>query len=161
MIILGIDPGIANTGYGIIDEVKKSGSKNKFKYLGCGLIKTAPSSPIAERLQKLNNDLSKIIKVFQPDAVAIENVYFFRNLKTVIPVSQAQGVILLTAAKNKLPVSRFTPLQVKMTVTGFGRAEKKIVQQSVKKTLKLKELPKSDDAVDALAVALTYLIKKI
>lgn len=160
MIILGIDPGIANTGYGIIKGFKNSKNKGKFKYLGCGLIKTSPTFPISERLQKLNNELSKLIKVFQPNVLAIENVYFFRNLKTVIPVSQAQGVILLTAAKNKIPVFRFTPLQVKMTVTGFGRAEKEAVQKRVKKVLKLNILPKSDDAVDALAVALTYLIKK-
>ena len=91
----------------------------------------------------------------------MENVYFFKNLKTIIPVSQAQGVILLTAAKNNIPVSAFTPLQVKLAVTGFGHAEKEVLQKKIKKVLGLKELPKKDDAADALGVALTYIIKEI
>lgn len=158
MIILGIDPGIANTGYGII---KKNKNKKIFKYLDCGLIKTTPDCPIEERLKKINKSIEGLIKNFQPDILAIEKVYFFKNLKTVIPVSQAQGVIMLAAANNKVPVSQFTPLEVKMTVTGFGRAEKKAVQKKVEKILDLKNLSKSDDAVDALAVALTYLMKKV
>jgi len=157
MIIFGVDPGIASTGYGVIEKVK---TKKFFRYLDCGLIKTTPDSPIAERLKKLNSDLDKLIRNFQPDVFVMEKVYFFRNLKTVIPVSQAQGVILLAAAKNKVPVSQFTPLEVKMTITGFGRAEKEVVQKKIKKILNLKKLPKSDDSVDALAIALTYLMKK-
>ena len=157
MIILGIDPGIASTGYGL---VKKTETK-KFEYLACGLIKTTPDHHIAKRLQKINNELSKIMKKFQPDIMVMERVYFFRNLKTIIPVSQAQGVILLTAAKNKIPISQFTPLEVKMTITGFGRSEKEVVQEKIKKILNLKEISKSDDAMDALAIALTYLMKKV
>ena len=160
MIILGIDPGTANTGFGIIKTKKgKKKKKKDLRCLGYGLITTTPSFPQAIRLQKLNNELSKLIKRYHPNILAIEKVYFFKNLKTVIPVSQAEGVILLTAAKNKIPVSQFTPLEVKMTVAGFGRAEKEIVQRKIKKALNLKEIPKPDDASDALAVALTYLIK--
>lgn len=155
MIILGIDPGIANTGYGVIKENKKI-----FKYLDCGLIKTTPDRPTAERLKIINRTLNGLIKIFHPDLLVIESVYFFKNLKTAIPVSQAQGVILLTAANNKLPVFQVTPLEVKMVVTGFGRAEKKVVQRKIKKILDLKEMSKSDDAIDALAVALTYSIKR-
>ena len=153
MIILGIDPGTATTGFGVVKKVK-----NGFKCLGYGLIKTVPTISTAERLKKINNELSKLIKKYQPDGLAIENVYFFKNLKTALPVSQASGVILLTAAKNKIPVFEFTPLQVKLAITKFGWAEKGIVQKRLKKLLKLKEVPKSDDAADALAIALTYLI---
>lgn len=158
MIILGIDPGTASTGYGVI---KNQGSKNKhFRCLDYGVIKTTPSSTTPERLMKLNNDLNKLIKKHRPEILVVEKLYFFKNLKTAIPVSQAGGVILLTAAKNKLPVHQFTPLQVKLAVGGFGRAEKEEVQKKVKKILKLKEIPKPDDAADALAVAMTFYLYK-
>lgn len=154
MIILGIDPGTANTGYGII---KKQSSK-VFKCLDYGSIKTNPSFSTPERLKKINNELSKLIKKYQPENLAIEKLFFFKNLKTAIPVSQAAGVIMLTAAKKKIPVYQFTPLQVKMTIAGHGWAEKKQVQKKIKTLLKLKEAPKSDDAADALAIALTYFL---
>jgi len=155
MIILGIDPGTASTGYGII---KKSKS---LKCLGYNVIRTAPGTEPGERLRQINNELSKIIKEYQPDILAIEKIFFFRNFKTAIPVSQAKGSILLTAAKKKLPVWEYTPLQVKLTITGNGRADKKEVQKSIQKMLKLKEIPKPDDAADALAIAATYLLKEI
>ncbi|MBU0476768.1 crossover junction endodeoxyribonuclease RuvC [Patescibacteria group bacterium] len=161
MIILGIDPGLATIGYGLIKKNKKKiKGKMILECLGCGLIKTTPALERPERLEKINNELSKLIKKYKPNILVMENVYFFKNAKTVISVSQAQGVILLTAAKNKIPVFYFTPLQIKMTVTGFGRAEKKVVQERIKKVLNLKELPKPIDASDALATALTYLIKE-
>ena len=155
VIILGIDPGTASTGYGIVEKIK-----NGFKCLGCGVIHTEAGRPAAERLQRLNNELNKIIKIYRPQVMSVENVYFFRNLKTVMPVSQAKGVILLTAAKKNLIIKEFTPLQVKLAVTGNGWAEKEKVQEKIKKILKLKEAPKSDDAADALAIALTYVMKK-
>ena len=158
MIILGIDPGLATIGYGVIK--KNTGRKPALKYVSCGLIETSPTEVRPERLKKINNELSRLIKKHKPNVLVMENLYFFKNLKTAIPVSQAGGVILLTAAKNNLPVFSFTPLQVKMTVTGFGRAEKTEVQSKIKKLLGLKELPKADDAADALAVALTYIIKE-
>ena len=154
MIILGIDPGTASTGYGIVKKTKT------IKWLGHGVIKTTPDSSPEERLRIINVELSKIIKKHQPDLLAIESIFFFKNLKTFIPVSRAGGVILLTAAKNKLPVREFTPLQVKSVITGNGRADKKEVQKRIKKLLRLKEIPKPDDAADALAIAATYLLKE-
>lgn len=150
MIILGIDPGTATTGYGLI-EVKKN--KN-IACLGYGIIQTSPAFPAPERLKKINNDLNRIIRKYRPEIMAIEKLYFFKNLKTAIPVSQACGVIMLTAAKNKIPVEGFTPLQVKSIITKNGWAPKSEVQKKIKKILKLKETPKSDDAADALAIAI-------
>jgi len=160
MIILGIDPGIANTGYGVIKAKNKNPKiKNNLRCLDYGLIQTAPTLPPGERLKKLNNELSKLIKKYQPRVLAVESLYFFKNLKTAIPVSRAEGVIFLTAAKNKIPTHSLTPLQVKMTITGYGWSEKEEVQKKLKKILKLKEIPKPDDAADALAIALTYFLK--
>ena len=163
MVILGIDPGLARIGYGVIKKNKK-GEKSLATYLDCGLIETFPDVTRPERLQKIHNDINKLIRQHKPAILVMENVYFFKNLKTIIPVSQAGGVILLAAAKNKIPVFGFTPLQVKMALTGFGRAEKSEVQKSIKKyikkTLLLKEFPKQDDTADALAIALTYIIKE-
>ncbi len=155
MIVLGIDPGTASTGYGII---KKSKSLRCLDY---NVIRTAPGVKPGERLRFINNEISKVIKQFQPDILAIEKIYFFKNLKTAIPVSQAKGSILLTAARKKIPVWEYTPLQVKLTVTGNGKADKKQVQESLKKMLKLEKIPKPDDAADALAIAATYLLKEI
>jgi len=163
MIILGIDPGTANTGYGIIKKVDKANtSANKcFKCLDYNVIKTSPAFAPAERLKTLHIELNKLIKKYQPKFMAVEKLYFFKNLKTAIPVSQACGAILLTAAKKKIPVCQFTPLQIKLAIAGYGWAEKKQVQRKIKTLLNLKEIPKSDDAADGLAAALTYfLIKK-
>jgi crossover junction endodeoxyribonuclease RuvC len=154
MIILGIDPGTASTGYGLVKKAKK------LECLDYSVIRTPPSLNPGERLKIINNQLSKIIKEYNPAILAIENVYFFKNLKTAIPVSQAKGSILLTAAKKKLPVFELTPLEVKLTITGNGRADKKEVQARIKDILKLQETPKPDDAADALAIALTYIVKE-
>ncbi len=154
MIILGVDPGTASTGYGI---VKKTRSLQCLDY---NVIHTSPKVRPEERLRQINNELSRVIRKHQPDVLAIENVYFFKNLKTAIPVSQAKGSIMLTAAKKRLPVCELTPLQVKLAVTGNGRADKKDVQKTIKRILKLKEIPKPDHASDALAIAITYLIQK-
>ncbi len=151
MIIIGIDPGTTTTGYGIIEKGKKN-----LNCLGYGLIQTNPDLPMAERLKQLNNKLDRLIQKHRPKVLVVENVYFFKNLKTAFPVSQAKGVILLTAAKKKIPVYEFTPLQVKMAITGYGRADKKQVQKMVKILLNLEEIPKPDDAADALAIAICY-----
>lgn len=162
MIILGIDPGTANTGYGVIKETKAKKPKTKafFQCLDYGVIKTFPSSTAPKRLQTINSELNKLIKKHNPEVLAMESLFFCRNLKTAIPVSQAGGVILFTAAKKNIPVHEFTPLQVKLVVSGFGWSEKKVVHQKLKKLLKLKEIPKSDDAADALAIALAFCLKK-
>ncbi len=149
MIIIGIDPGTAITGYGIIEKDKK--------YLKCleyGCIRTEPTLPQGERLKKINSELNKLIRKHRPEVMAVENIYFFKNLKTAMPVSQSKGIILFTAAKKKIPVYEFTPLQVKMTVTGFGRASKKQVQEMIKVIFKLEKIPKPDDAADALGIAI-------
>ncbi|MFC1789449.1 crossover junction endodeoxyribonuclease RuvC [Patescibacteria group bacterium] len=159
MIILGIDPGTANTGYGVIKTIGGKKTKKLCRYIKCGLIKTTPDLPTGERLKILNNELSKVLKKYQPKVLALESLFFFKNLKTALPVSQASGVILLTAAKNKVPVCNFTPLQVKMTIAGHGWAEKEKVHKKLIKMLDLKEIPKPDDAADALAIALTYVLK--
>ena len=153
MIILGIDPGTATTGYGLIKTKRKKGSKRRFECVGYGLIQTSPSLSTPERLKKINNDLSRIIKKYQPQILAIESLYFFKNFKTAIPVSQAEGVILLTAAKKKIPVEFFTPLQVKSIIANNGWAKKDEVQKKIKKILKIKEDLRPDDIADALAIA--------
>ena len=148
MIILGIDPGTAATGYGVIRV------KSGLACLGYGTIKTGPLSTMAERLKKLYDEMNKLINKYKPNVLAVENVYFFKNMKTAMPVSQAKGVILLAAAKKNIPVREFTPLQMKMALTGYGRAEKKQVQGMVRLLLNLKETPKPDDAADALGIAI-------
>ncbi len=148
MIILGIDPGTATTGFGAI---KKNAKLNLIEY---GCIKTVPNLTTAERLNELHKQLNNLIKKHKPDMVAVEDIFFFKNLKTAIKVSQARGVILLTAAKSKIPIFECTPLQVKQATTSYGRAEKIQVQKMVKTLLNLKEIPKPDDAADALAVAI-------
>lgn len=150
MIILGIDPGTATTGFGVIKKI----GKQKLKLIDYGCIKTSANLSTAERLNKLHKDLNLLIKKNNPNIVAVEDIFFFKNLKTAIKVSQARGVILLTAAKLKIPIFECTPLQVKQAITSYGRAEKIQVQKMVKTLLNLKEIPKPDDAADALAVAI-------
>ena len=147
MIILGIDPGTATTGFGVIKKGKT------LKCLGYGIIQTSPALTAAERLKVLNNKLNELIKKYRPNVLSIESLYFFKNMKTAMPVSQAKGVVLLTAAKKNMPVYEFTPLQAKMTVVGYGKAEKRQVQEMVKILLNLENPPKPDDAADALAIA--------
>lgn len=152
MVIIGIDPGTANTGYGIVRKTKK-----QLKCLDYGVIKTSPVDSPGERLRIINNQISKLIKKHQAKVLAVERLYYFRNQKTIAPVSQAKGVVLLAAARKKIPVFELTPLEVKMSITGFGRADKKDVQKAIKKILNLDKIPKPDDAADALAIAISYL----
>ncbi len=151
MIILGIDPGTAIVGYGIIQT-----QKNKVKYIDCGCIFTSKEDSDQERLLIINKELKKIIKKNKPDCMAVEKLFFFKNAKTLIPVSQAKGVILFTGHKEKLPVFEYTPLQVKMAITGYGRADKKQVQKTIKMVLRLDKVPSPDDAADALSVAICH-----
>lgn len=158
MIILGIDPGTATTGYGVIRKNPKGKKTPKngvgFERLAHGVIKTSNIHHAAVRLTQIYKELNKIIKEHQPTLVAVESLFFFKNLKTAMPVSQARGVILLAIARKKLPIFEFTPLQVKMIITGYGRADKKDVQKTIKELLSLKEIPRPDDAADALGIAI-------
>lgn len=149
MIILGIDPGTATTGYGII----KNGDQEP-SCLDFGVIRTSSDSEPARRLQKINSEVEEIIEEYQPEVLAIESVYFFKNAKSALPVGQAKGVIMLTAVKEGLDIYEFTPLQIKMAMTGYGKAKKKQVQKMVKQHLNLEEIPKPNDAADALGAAL-------
>ncbi|MEA3453133.1 MAG: crossover junction endodeoxyribonuclease RuvC [Patescibacteria group bacterium] len=151
MIILGIDPGTATTGFGAIDK-----SNGKIKFLGCGCIKTFPKDSPEIRLNQIFNEINKLIKEYKPDVLAVEKLFFFKNAKTLIPVSQSKGIILLAAAKKGIPVHEFTPLQVKMNIVGYGRADKKQVQEMIKILLNLKDIPRPDDAADALGLAISY-----
>jgi crossover junction endodeoxyribonuclease RuvC len=157
MIILGIDPGTATTGYGVI-TLKNKGT---YKVLDYGVISTPKSLSDSARLAILAKDLEAIIKKYKPDRVGVEKLFFTTNQKTVMHVSQARGVILLIAEQKKLPICEFTPLQVKSMVCGYGKAEKHQVQFMIKKTFGLKAIPKPDDAADALAVALCASLKKL
>ncbi len=151
MNILGIDPGTATTGYGIISSTKKGA---EFMLEDFGVIETNSKLTDAERLAILAKDLEKLIKQAKPAAIGVEKLFFSTNKKTVMTVSQARGVILLIAQRHKVPILEFTPLQVKSFICGYGKAEKKQVQYIVQKTFKLKSVPKPDDAADALAIAL-------
>ncbi len=154
MIIMGIDPGTAAIGYGAIKKNTMSNSKQELQIIDFGCIRTSKQLDASERLKKLYQQLNKIIKKINPKIIAVEEIFFFKNLKTAIKVSQARGVILLAASQKKIPVCEYTPLQVKQAVVGYGRAEKKQIQKMVKFILKLKTTPKPDDAADALALAI-------
>lgn len=152
MIILGIDPGTATTGFGVIDYQKKN--KKQIVCLDYGIIQTSPKQSAGERLIQLNFDLNEIIKKYKPEMAAVESLFFFKNLKTVMPVSQARGVIIFTLSKKNVPFVEITPLQAKTAVTGYGKATKNQVQKMVQNLLCLEKLPKPDDAADALAIAI-------
>jgi len=149
MKILGIDPGTATTGYGVIES---SGRKLRMIEFGC--IKTSKDLKLPERLEEIYADLSKLIKKHKPKSIAVESVFFYNNVKTAIAVAQARGVVLLCATMHKIPVLEFTPLQVKSSLTNFGQADKQQVQYMVKTLLALDTIPKPDDAADALALAI-------
>lgn len=149
LTILGIDPGIADTGYGLITS-----ENHKIIALDYGSIVTDKKHDMAKRLVQLELELVSLIKKYKPEIIGIEQLFFCNNAKTIISVGQARGVVMLTAAKHKLLIKEFTPLQVKQGVTGYGKADKKQIQQMVKTILGLKEIPKPDDAADALAIAI-------
>lgn len=151
MRILGIDPGIALVGYGILDV---EGSRLRCQEYGC--ITTEANTPLDERLLIIDRELGQIIEEFQPDEMAYEELFFYRNKKTAIKVAQARGVEVLAGARRQLPLYEYTPMQVKQAITGYGQAGKRQVQLSVKALLSLEDIPKPDDAADALAVAITH-----
>jgi crossover junction endodeoxyribonuclease RuvC len=151
MKILGLDPGTATCGWGIIE--KENNSLFLFK---SGCILTRQNFPLPDRLLKIYKELLKIIKKHNPDVAACEEIFFFKNLKTAITVSHARGIILLAAKTKRIPIFEYTPLQIKQTLTGFGRAEKSQVQKMVQIILRLKNIPKPDDMSDALACAICH-----
>lgn len=158
MKILGIDPGTQIVGFGVLEKDKNL--RNKFEVIDFGCIMTDSGLPAGQRLEIIYTELNKLIKKFNPDLISVETLFFFKNLKTVMPVSQARGVILLAAAQKHIPVCEFTPLQIKMAITGYGRAEKKQILHMIKEILDISKFDmkrnhrKKDDAIDALAVAL-------
>ncbi len=149
MRILGIDPGYAIVGYGIVDY-----QKNRFNVVGYGAITTKAKTPFEGRLSVIYNDMLEILKKYKPDRLSIEKLYFNTNSTTAIDVAQARGVIVLAAQKMGVKINEYTPLQVKQAVTGYGRAEKHQVMEMVKNLLGLKSIPTPDDTADALAVAI-------
>ena len=150
--VLGIDPGTATTGWAVLEE--KNGCVKPLAY---GHISTSPKKMASERIKEISDDLEKIIKKHQPREAAVEDIFFFKNLKTAVKVSEARGAILLTLEKNKVKIASYTPLQVKQAITGYGRAEKKQVQLMVKNILNLKSIPKPDDTADAIAIAMCHI----
>jgi len=161
MIILGIDPGSVITGYAIIKKHKDK----SLEVIDFGCIITDKFATTGERLKKIHREITKLIEKHKPDIMSVEKLFFFKNLKTVMPVSQTKGVILLAAEEKKLPVCEFTPLQMKMAIAGYGRAEKKQIQAMIKKTINIdsfdlkKNNRKKDDAFDALGMAICAALK--
>ncbi|MBQ7117233.1 MAG: crossover junction endodeoxyribonuclease RuvC [Clostridia bacterium] len=151
MVILGIDPGYAIVGYGVI-----SYRNNHFSVIDYGAITTDAKTPFNRRLEIIFDELTAIIDRYSPEAMAIEKVFYNSNAKTVIDVSQARGVIMLAAQKKGLKAYEYTPLQVKQSVVGYGRAEKKQIQEMIKRILALEKVPKPDDTADALAMAVCH-----
>ncbi|MDR1466925.1 MAG: crossover junction endodeoxyribonuclease RuvC [Oscillospiraceae bacterium] len=151
MIILGIDPGYATVGYGVINF-----EFGKFKPIDYGAIFTCPKTPFPKRLEEIYDHFKEILYLHRVDVVSVEKLYFHNNQKTAMDVSQARGVVILAAQKSNVDIFEYTPLEVKMSVTGAGRACKLQVMEMVKRLLLLKKIPKPDDAADALAVAICH-----
>jgi crossover junction endodeoxyribonuclease RuvC len=151
MRILGIDPGLATLGFGIIDQ-----QNNQLQMVDFGCIQTAPNISFPQRIFQVHQQLTTILVNYLPDVVVVEELFFSKNVKTAIQVGQVRGVIILTAMQNGHEVKEYTPLQVKLAVVGYGRATKDQIQKMVKVLLKLSQIPKPDDAADALAVAICY-----
>ena len=151
MRIIGIDPGTGILGFGVIDVVK-----GKARMITAGVITTPAHTPIDERLEEIFDGLTDIIAETKPEVMSIEQLFFSRNVTTAISVAQARGVAMLTGRKARLPIAEYTPMQIKQTLTGYGMADKKQVQEMVRIHLGLKEVPKPDDCADALAAAITH-----
>ena len=151
MVMLGMDPGYAIVGWGVLEY-----SHSKFRVLGYGAITTAPEMPFPQRLQTIYNDMCYIFQKYKPEVMSMEKLFYNSNQKTVIDVAQARGVITLAAQMNMKDIYEYTPLQVKQSVTGYGRAEKIQVMEMTKSILKLNAIPKPDDTADALAMAICH-----
>lgn len=153
MRIIGIDPGTGILGFGVVDVIQ-----GKYKLVDAGVVTTPAHTPIDERLEDIFDSLTEIIKTTKPDVMSIEQLFFARNVTTAISVAQARGVAMLTGRKAKMPIAEYTPMQIKQTLTGYGKADKKQVQEMVRIQLGLAEAPKPDDCADALAAAITHAL---
>ncbi|MBN3033330.1 MAG: crossover junction endodeoxyribonuclease RuvC [Candidatus Saganbacteria bacterium] len=152
MLTLGIDPGTATTGFGLVRQ-----QGDKLSYVSCGCVITTPKDSSHDRLAKIYHGIKELIGAHRPDCVAVERLFFGENTKTAMAVGQARGIALLAAAEAKVKVSEYTPVEVKIALTGYGKAEKRQIQQMVRVLLKLNDIPRPDDAADALAVAICHL----
>lgn len=152
MLVVGIDPGVATTGYGVVRD-----TVNGILLVDYGVVTTPPNLALAQRLLLLHHELKKIIQLHRPESAAVEKLFFQKNVTTAIAVGQARGVALLTMAENQIEVSEYTPLEVKQAVAGYGSADKKQVQYMVKAILNMEVVPTPDDAADALAIAICHL----
>lgn len=152
MRILGIDPGIGRVGWAVVEA-----EKGQITPLAYDCFETEPNTPIAPRLEKIFSHMHGLLKEHNPEVLVIEELFFNTNAKTALTVGHARGVILLAAAQNHIEITSYTPLQVKMAITGYGRADKKQIGQMVKTLLKLEKVPKLDDTTDALAIAMTHV----
>ena len=151
MRILGIDPGVAIVGFGLIES-----DRGTLRMLQYGAITTPAGLPLAARLAQINRDIEELIGTFRPDEISVEELFFSKNITTGIAVAHARGVILCAAEKKKIPIYEYTPMQVKQAVAGYGLADKKQVMDMTRRLLKLKSMPRPDDAADALAIALCH-----
>ena len=151
MRILGVDPGIATVGFAVLDAEKRSQ-----RLLTCGVITTPAKTQLSSRLDQIYRDLNELIAQFHPEVMAVEELFFSNNITTGIAVAHARGIILCTAAKSGIPLFEYTPMQVKQAVVGYGLAEKRQVMDMVRRLLKLKAVPRPDDAADALALAICH-----
>ena len=157
--MLGIDPGLATLGYGII-ETNNQEKQSDVSCVTYGIISTPKDTLMGERLAHIQKELTHILKLYEPDEVSVETIFFFRNQKTIIQIGQVHGVLSLTLFKAKMLTFRYPPLKIKNMLTGNGRAEKKELEKAVKKILRIRKPIKPDDAADALAVALCHLFEK-
>lgn len=154
MIVLAIDSGLERTGYSIFDKDKKFA--DGYQYISSGLISTDKKEKIEDRLHTIFDQLNKLIAKYKPQTIVVEQLFFFKNQKTVIKVGQAQGVVMLAAAQHAIPLEFLTPLQIKLNVTGYGQSDKKSVQKMLGITLKLNGELKQDDQADAIACGLAF-----
>ncbi len=151
MLIMGIDPGVGITGYSFVEF-----NNDKFTVLSSGSVQTDKTAAHPKRLLELKTDIDYLLKKNKPDCVSIEQLFFFKNQKTIIPVAQARGVILLAAEENKIPIYEYTPLVVKQTITGHGRADKSMVKLMIKNFIEIEENVKLDDTIDSIALAICH-----
>lgn len=152
MRVLGVDPGLAIVGYGIVDS-----NGNKLQYITHGTILTPAGAPFQDRLVKICNDFKDLILLYNPDEIAFEELFFARNVKTALDVAAARGCVISVAASHNEYIYEYTPMQIKQAIVGYGRADKLQIQTMMKILLKLEDIPKPDDAADALAVAVTHI----